>query len=386
MQNGYVENLNIAIVPLEDTDDIDTGQIHKVATALQMQVDEDLRRYWGVSAIVRAFPKLECVSAEYLPLALVTRELPEGHAGFHFTMGGLPFALVQYDDDISRWSVAASHELVEMVVDPHGDRTKLGPSLKDEQHKATETTDNHYVEQGTVDYLVEVCDPCKTSTYEIAGVEVSDFVTPAYYSAADIDRQYTCQNQISRPRRLLEGGEISWRTRTLDYAIYQASPSVEGAEVGPADMEITELGNTPSMLSRASIHYYPRTPEEDRKNGRPTDEEKETPPPSNQNERFAYAFRIHVKELLKALDDRPPRPPSIQDVIDLLKKLEKQKEVDTTLLDEYNIPHPAKLTRVDPEHTDLLIERLEQQKKASGLFGPDLFDPQFALWLCMLTD
>jgi hypothetical protein len=38
---------------------------------------------------------------------------------------------------------------------------------------------------------------------------------------------------------------------------------------------------------------------------------------------------------------------------------------------------------VTPADVSRTLEYLREQKKLSGIFGPDLFDPGIALWLCM---
>jgi hypothetical protein len=82
------------------------------------------------------------------------------------------FSLTQ-DDMKGIWSVAVSHELLEMLADPLGnyysdplpppDGLPGAPSLR------------------RVVYLLEVCDPCPTSVYVINGVKVADFVRPDYF-------------------------------------------------------------------------------------------------------------------------------------------------------------------------------------------------------------
>src|SRR5262245_38852076 len=94
-----------------------------LGAALNKQAQQ-LSEVWGLSAVVTAFPDLESVPTGYWPISLV-EETPEGVAGIHRDHGGTPYALVQLGDN---WPLVASHECLEMLVDPLGKRTMRGPS------------------------------------------------------------------------------------------------------------------------------------------------------------------------------------------------------------------------------------------------------------------
>ena len=65
------------------------------------------------------------------------------------------------------WSVALSHEVLELLADPTASETIKGPA----PHDATKS----------VEYNFEVCDPTQGDTYLIDGVTVSNFVGRAYF-------------------------------------------------------------------------------------------------------------------------------------------------------------------------------------------------------------
>jgi hypothetical protein len=139
---------------------------------------------------------------------------------------------------------------MEMLCDRKGDRTATGRSLQDEQ--------------GRVDYLVEVCDPCQQSTYTIDGVLVSDFVTPGYYGdppgSAGL---YSFTGRISEPRQLLDGGYLTWSTQPPTQEIWQAiAPKMLTAPPGVAALGRVDVGRlTPARFSREWIDLHtPRTP------------------------------------------------------------------------------------------------------------------------------
>src|SRR6185436_6792280 len=133
----------------------------------------------------------------YWPVIVRSKLDVPGAAGVHLDRRGRPFALVQASRD---WSLTASHEACEMLVDPLGNRLRTAPSLKPGQRTAR--------------YLVEVCDPCEAPAYayDIDGVTVSDFYTPDYFDArAARGTRYSLTGALKAPRQLLKGGYVSWQ-------------------------------------------------------------------------------------------------------------------------------------------------------------------------------
>jgi len=211
----------------------------RVAAALGVQVVRDLNPVWGVSAVVSPFLSLEQVPPGYLPLVIVNNgaKLPFNYHGLHFTEDGRPFALIAYSHS---WSLMASHELLEMLVDPYGVRVGSAPSLRDDQ--------------GEVEYLIEICDPCQRATYTIDGVLVSDFVTPAYYDPSGTrGARYSFTGKVEHPRQLLEGGYLSWRVRSWPVdEIWQAFADEDSGEP-----QIRQLkANAPPQFSREWIDSH----------------------------------------------------------------------------------------------------------------------------------
>jgi len=99
------------------------SELTRVSAALQKQVTDDFSPLWGVQATVDAFPTLEDVPLGYLPVVIVD-QVEEG-AGVHSDDKGQPFALVEFGKS---WSLTASHETLEMLADPSGNRLVAGPS------------------------------------------------------------------------------------------------------------------------------------------------------------------------------------------------------------------------------------------------------------------
>lgn len=210
---------HIALV--SDTRSVSASSLARAAAAFQKQVTRDLGPIWNVLATVDAFPMLEDVPVGYWPVIL-RDDLPNVRAaGFHQDRNGQPFALVKVTNS---WTLSASHEILEMLVDPFGNRLQAGDSI------------DQY--QGRVEYLVEVCDPCEddANSYRVNGVMVSDFYTPRYFDPVPASGvRYSFTGAISHPRQILRNGYLSW-FYPVDGHWYQAR------WLNTPRMEIRDLG------------------------------------------------------------------------------------------------------------------------------------------------
>ena len=181
---------------------ISSSELAKVSAALQKQVMRDFAPIWEVQATVDAFPALDDVPLGYWPI-IVRDDIGFNAAGIHLDKDGQPFSLVKFEPG---WSLTASHEVLEMLADPFGDRLIAGPSLKPGQ--------------GRVEYLVEVCDPPEDIrfAYTVNGVTVSDFYTPEFFDpVAAPGVRYSFTGAIKKPREVLKGGYISWHEPVTDH-------------------------------------------------------------------------------------------------------------------------------------------------------------------------
>ncbi len=171
-------------------------EVARVAAALDKQATRDFGPIWGTRASIHAFEHLEDVPLGYWPLIIKENIRMSGAAGIHLDKDGQPFALITAGDE---WSLTASHEALEILADPFGNRTIPGPSIKPDQ--------------GRVNYLVEVCDPSEDSdfAYTVNDVVVSDFYTPSYFDPTTSQGvRYSFTGAISKPREVLKGGYLSW--------------------------------------------------------------------------------------------------------------------------------------------------------------------------------
>jgi hypothetical protein len=179
------------------------SDVGRVSAALQKQAMRDLAPVWDVQATCDAFATLEDVPVGHWPMIVEDDINTPGAEGVHEDSSGQPFALITTSDV---WSLTASHEMIEMLVDPFGKRVTEGQSPMDGQ--------------GRVEFLVEPCDPCEAPdfAYAIDGITVSDFYTPLYFSTvARPSDVYSHTGAITAPRTVLQGGYLSWHDPVSDH-------------------------------------------------------------------------------------------------------------------------------------------------------------------------
>lgn len=195
------------LVLVSQTPRLQRSELDRVAHALQRQLTEDLPQAWGLTASIQAVDNVRDTPVGAAPIIIREQngDFTADLFGFHKVLQNdptrtdddQPFALVRYQPGV--WSFDASHEVLEMAIDPEGNSMQRGLSLEGDRE---------------VDYLVEVCDPCGRSSsayYFIDGVMVCDFVTRAYFDPAPAPgRYYTAQDRLKRPRTLQAGGYVAY--------------------------------------------------------------------------------------------------------------------------------------------------------------------------------
>jgi hypothetical protein len=132
--------------------------------------------------------------------------LPPGEGGVHLDKHNQPYSLVIGTPKNADWTIDASHETLEMLVDPAGNRLHTSRAIEIAGEGVQDGT-------GQFQYLVEACDPCEANNfaYTIDGIQVSDFITPHFYDpVVTSGTQYSFAGHIKRPRQLLPGGYISF--------------------------------------------------------------------------------------------------------------------------------------------------------------------------------
>lgn len=241
---------HVALVSL--TRSISIRHLLQVGAAVQKQVTRDVAPLWGIRATVDTFERLEDVPNDYHPVVLfgepdellpqlevkigdvgAARLVEQFQAG---RIGGIhlnaftrqPFSLIKVEDG---WSVGVSHEILEMLIDPYGNRLIGAAHLLDPEER--------------VKYLLEVCDPVQTVGYTVNGWMVSDFYTPRFFDPVRNPAAfYSFTGAIDRPLQLADGGYISW-IDPRDSGLYQ----LQGGTDEPVLLaDISSLARTSAPL------------------------------------------------------------------------------------------------------------------------------------------
>jgi hypothetical protein len=164
--------------------------------ALQKFVDEHFEPVWGTPAtLVKSTGFLKGAWA----MAFLENTDYAGAEGYHdVTPEGLPMAKVFVRTTLKQKdlvSVAASHELVEMLVDPGVNLYSTGPKK------------NRL-------YSYETADPVEELWFKVDGIPMTDFVYPSYFEAFHKVRstRFDHMGRLKRPFEIDKGGYQSYLT------------------------------------------------------------------------------------------------------------------------------------------------------------------------------
>jgi len=158
--------------------------------AMQVYVDRHVAPAWGTPA--RLVRSKGYVKGAWGMVFLDDADQPGALAYHDLTPDGLPQSKVFVRTTLENHdlvSVSASHELVEMLVDPAINLMTTGPDPK------------------TI-YAYESADPVESQSFRVEGIPMSDFVYPSYFEvfhkagSVPFDRM----KKIRRPFQILSGG------------------------------------------------------------------------------------------------------------------------------------------------------------------------------------
>lgn len=159
-------------------------------TAMQAYVDNFVAPIWGTPA--KLIKTTDFQKGAWAVVFLDDADEAGALAYHELTPDGLPISKVFVKttlDDGQLVSVSASHELVEMLVDPAINLMSTGPNPK------------------TI-YAYESADPVEALSFEVEGIEMSDFVFPSYFE--DFHKpgsvHFDQMDKVTRPFQILSGG------------------------------------------------------------------------------------------------------------------------------------------------------------------------------------
>jgi hypothetical protein len=171
-----------------------------VVSGLNVQITQQAGPAWQIQATVSAYSAPELVPETAIPI-IIMRSPANDVEGCHKTDSGRASAVVRWSGD-GAWSVAASHEIIETMVDPSLDDMRDGPDPQGGSE--------------AVKFLVEVCDPCAGITYPVmpgSEIKVSDFCMPAYYTENSFGPFTRCGQTLSLWRSdaiVCDSGYVTW--------------------------------------------------------------------------------------------------------------------------------------------------------------------------------
>jgi hypothetical protein len=220
--------------------------------AINRQIAHDFEPYWSVGAALRLEGrstetpdkmKLQDMRGDAV-LYLWDRVDVDDALGYHDTNHrGIPFGFVF--TELSKklgenWTVTLSHEALELIADPEVNLLVSGP------HPANP--------KKTVFHWYEMCDAVQAESYQVDGVDVSNFLLPLYFTGEDefegrndfLGRRY--KKKALRSFGINPGGYIGFfNPQSGEHETY----ALTGDEVAKKRLEVK--GN--AIAARRSVRY-----------------------------------------------------------------------------------------------------------------------------------
>jgi hypothetical protein len=203
-----------AVAVVNQSTILDDETAAKIASALEQQANEDICPAWGLAPVTVAVKAPG--PADWQLIFLDDTDQDEA-LGYHKgSETGLPvmevFVHACRQAGVSE-SACASHELAEALADPY---------------LTTASFDG-----GSKFWAVEIGDAAQSSNYEVDGIEMQDFVTPAWFdSTPPIGAKFDHTGAITKPFEVPEDGYSQF----LDLNDSSKGWQVVGRELGAGDM------------------------------------------------------------------------------------------------------------------------------------------------------
>ncbi len=179
---------------------ISDQELKKWIRAVQHQIRNDWAPIWGYDADLIWQPKDAPPRSGMWHIMVFDDADQAGVLGYHdMTPEGLPLGKVFAKTTLAYGglpSVTLSHEVLEMLADPDVNLIAMGNDPN----------------SGAKFYAYEVCDAVEADNlgYQIYGVTVSDFVTPAWFESfrSPNSTQFSFKKNVTAPFQLAAGGYI----------------------------------------------------------------------------------------------------------------------------------------------------------------------------------
>jgi hypothetical protein len=227
--------INIAVI--NESTAVTDDEVKNVMAACQIQLDRDYYPIWAATSTMTFVDKTQPIPAGFWSIVILDNSDAAGALGYHdLTQEGMPLAKVFAGDDKKyglEWSVTFSHELLEMMADPDINLTVFVPT-----------------QTGGEIFAYENCDAVEDDSlaYDINGVKVSDFVTPAWFNIYAVPgTKFDFCGHVTQPFQILSGGYIG----VLDISnLAQGWTQIQAKSVIPARTLMAKQINHTEMRPR----------------------------------------------------------------------------------------------------------------------------------------
>lgn len=169
--------MQISVVNYDD--DLETVDLLAAIRAVNVQIERDFAPYWHMRAQLRLDAADPTRGVEELgglkgdAIIYIVREPDPRYLGMHARhANGTPFGFV-FRQVSPSWTVALSHEALELLADPECNLYCKGPH-PDPAERGREVL-----------HWFEVCDAVQAESYLIDGIAVSNFVLPLYFTGGE---------------------------------------------------------------------------------------------------------------------------------------------------------------------------------------------------------
>lgn len=219
--------VHVAIV--DDTHQVSQADLAQLAAALNEQIQADFAPVWKVAATVATYAKAP--GGTWAVHIQKTLDQP-GALGYHTDKNNQPIAYVELTDTVS---VTVSHEVLEMLADPFGNRMHACQLPQGLAARFGEFGLSSPVER--IHCLLEVCDPPEAVSYQVGGVAMSDFLLPPWYrSAPGPHVAYSHAGGCTQPRQIADGGYVSFANAGGEwYQVFNQSGQLQVSDIGHFD-------------------------------------------------------------------------------------------------------------------------------------------------------
>lgn len=211
------------IAVFTESDAVSGAELDIACKAIQKQLERHVESEWGERTYV-AYSPTSSPAAGWERVGIYDELQYPNVNGYHAVQNNQPFAFVRASDF---WTLDLSHEILEMAADPSGRMFRSGQSLREGQ--------------GTVSYLLEICDACQDfdDSYFVEGVRVCNFFTRHYFSPGSMPGvAYSMPNSLGEsvlqgPLEIRPHGYLTW--------FHEASNSWWCADRFGGELEINEI-------------------------------------------------------------------------------------------------------------------------------------------------